>query len=84
MTHQAFTVAQFCAVHGNMSRTLFYELLKQGRGPITFKLGRKTLISSHAAADWVNRMEAESNPPDTFFVSLDDAKRFPDASIKIA
>ena len=54
----------------NMSRTLFYELEKQGRGPVTFKLGRKTLISSHAAADWVKRMEAESNQPDTFCVSI--------------
>ena len=67
MTHQAFTVAQFCAAHGNMSRTLFYELLKQGRGPVTFKLGRKTLVSSHAAADWVKRMESESNPIKSFY-----------------
>jgi hypothetical protein len=67
MNHQAFTVAQFCAAHGNMSRTLFYELLKQGRGPVTFKLGRKTLISSHAAADWVKRMESESNPIKSFY-----------------
>ena len=70
MTHQAFTVAQFCAVHGNMSRTLFYDLLKQGRGPITFKLGRKTLISSHAAADWVKRMESESNPITSFYEAI--------------
>jgi predicted DNA-binding transcriptional regulator AlpA len=67
MNHQALTVAQFCAAHGNMSRTLFYELLKQGRGPVTFKLGRKTLISSHAAADWVKRMESESNPIKSFY-----------------
>ncbi len=70
MTHQAFTVAQFCAAHGNMSRTLFYELLKQGRGPVTFKLGRKTLVSSHAAADWVKRMESESNPIKSFYEVL--------------
>ena len=70
MNHQAFTVAQFCAAHGNMSRTLFYELLKQGRGPVTFKLGRKTLISNHAAADWVKRMESESNPVKSFYEVL--------------
>ena len=58
----AFTVAQFCASHGGMSRTLFYELVKQGRGPKTFKVGRRTLISTRAADDWVKRMEDESNP----------------------
>ncbi len=67
----AYTVAQFCAAHGGMSRTLFYELLKANRGPRTFKVGRRTLISAQAAADWVNAMEAEANPspaPRIFFM----------------
>ena len=69
MTHQAFTVAQFCAAF-NMSRTLYYELEKQGRGPVTFKLGRKKLISGHAATDWVKRMESESNPITSFYEAI--------------
>ena len=53
-----------------MSRTLYYELEKQGRGPVTFKLGRKKLISSHAATDWVKRMESESNPITSFYEAI--------------
>ncbi|MGE4238690.1 hypothetical protein [Hydrogenophaga sp.] len=55
----AATVPQFCDGH-NISRTHFYELIKQGRAPRLMKVGRRTLISSEAAADWRRRMEAET------------------------
>lgn len=51
-----YTVAQFCADH-NISRTHFYALLKDGRGPRLMKLGRRVLISAEAASDW--RHDAE-------------------------
>ena len=54
----AFTVDEFCVAHGRMSRTLFYELLKNGRGPRIFKAGRKTLVSVEAATAWRAAMEA--------------------------
>jgi hypothetical protein len=69
MTKPASTIAQFCADY-QVSRTLLYELWKEGRGPVFFKVGRKTLISSHAAADWVKRMESESNPVTSFYQVL--------------
>lgn len=51
-----YSVADFCREHG-ISRGLFYRLLKDGRGPKTMKLGRRTLISREAADDWRRRME---------------------------
>lgn len=59
MQKSAYSPAQFCDQHG-IARTTFYALLKEGRGPRTFKVGRRTLISAEAAADWRARMEAES------------------------
>ena len=52
----AFTVSQFCGSH-NVSRTYFYELLKQGKGPRLMRVGRRFLISAEAAADWRKAME---------------------------
>ena len=53
------TVPQFCDGH-NISRTHFYELIKQGKAPRLMKVGRRTLISLEAAADWRRRVEAET------------------------
>ena len=55
----AATVPQFCDGH-NISRTHFYELIKLGRAPRLMKVGRRTLISQEAAADWRQRMEIET------------------------
>lgn len=59
MQRAASSPAQFCDEHG-IARTTFYMLLKQGRGPRLMKVGRRTLISAEAAADWRKRMEAET------------------------
>lgn len=56
----AFSVDEFCATHGGMSRVMFYELLKTGRGPRIMKVGRRTLVSVEAAAEWRRRMEQET------------------------
>lgn len=50
------TIPQFCDAH-NISRTHLYELIKQGKGPRLMKVGRRTLISTEAAADWRQAME---------------------------
>jgi predicted DNA-binding transcriptional regulator AlpA len=56
---EAATIPQFCDGH-NISRTHLYELIKQGKGPRLMKVGRRTLISVEAAADWRKRIEAET------------------------
>ena len=58
-TPQAFDVPQFCAAH-SISRSLFYLMQRNGRGPRTFKAGRRTLVSREAAEEWRARMEGET------------------------
>ncbi|NEX61731.1 hypothetical protein [Noviherbaspirillum galbum] len=57
----AFTVAEFCYEHGNISRSFFHKLVNEGKGPRLMKVGRRTLISTEAAADWRAQMEAQTN-----------------------
>lgn len=57
----AYTVPQFCAGH-NISRAHLYDLIKEGLGPRIMKVGRRTLISAEAAADWRKQMESPSAP----------------------
>ncbi len=56
MSKAAFSVAEFCREHG-ISRGLFYNMLREGRGPLVIKAGRRTLISHEAAEEWRRRME---------------------------
>jgi len=58
---QAFTITQFADAH-HVSRTHVYELIKQGKGPRLMKLGRRTLVSVEAAADWRRQIEQETKP----------------------
>lgn len=58
-TASALSVDEFCAAH-RISRASYYNLRKEGRGPIEFKVGARTLISIEAATDWRRRMEAET------------------------
>jgi predicted DNA-binding transcriptional regulator AlpA len=51
------TVDDFCTSHG-ISRGLFYQLVKRGEAPKTFKIGRCTRISEAAAVEWVAEREA--------------------------
>lgn len=59
MQLSAYSPAQFCDLHG-IARTTFYALAKEGKGPRTFKVGRRTLVSVEAAAAWRRRMEEET------------------------
>lgn len=52
----AFSVPEFCDSH-RISRAKFYAELKNGNGPRIMKVGRRTLISLEAAADWRRAME---------------------------
>ena len=55
----AFSVSQFCAAH-DISRTAYYDLRREGKGPREFKVGRRTLISVEAAAEWRRKMEKQA------------------------
>jgi predicted DNA-binding transcriptional regulator AlpA len=52
----AYSIAEFCRRHG-ISRAHFYNLWKAGDAPAVMRVGRRTLISAEAAAQWRRRME---------------------------
>jgi predicted DNA-binding transcriptional regulator AlpA len=56
-TRSLQSIPAFCADNG-ISRSLFYRLVSEGRGPRVTKVGRRTLISSEAAQEWRHQMEA--------------------------
>jgi predicted DNA-binding transcriptional regulator AlpA len=53
------SVPVFLAEHG-ISRSLFYRLVNEGRGPRLTKIGGRTLITAEAATEWRARMERET------------------------
>lgn len=55
-----FTIPGFCAEH-HISKAFLYKLIKDGKAPRLFKVGRRTLISAEAASDWRALMEAQTN-----------------------
>ena len=63
---EASTIPQFCDGH-NISRTHFYQLIKDGKAPRLMKVGRRTLISQEAAAEWRKRMESETAGEKSFW-----------------
>ena len=56
----AYSVAEFCKSFGSFTRPHFYRLMRIGKGPRIFKIGKRTLISHEAACEWVRRMEHET------------------------
>jgi predicted DNA-binding transcriptional regulator AlpA len=64
MDQPTYTILQFCTNHGNISKSFLYKLIKEGKGPRLMKIGRRTLISTEAAAEWRAKMEAETSQND--------------------
>lgn len=57
MIHKnTYTIDEFCRLY-NIGRTTFYCLMKEGNGPEVKKIGRKTLISIHAAEKWLSSQD---------------------------
>ena len=56
----ALTVTEFCQAHA-ISKAFFYMLRGRQRGPKTFKVGRRTLVSVEAAAEYAEAMRLNLN-----------------------
>jgi hypothetical protein len=66
------TVKEFCATH-RISKALFYELLRDGRGPAVTRItSRCTRISADAAAEWRHRHEGKAGKPASERASAND------------
>jgi hypothetical protein len=55
----AFTVPEFCEAH-RISQAKYYEMKKEGWGPVEMELGRRRLISYEAASLWRREREVET------------------------
>jgi len=63
MEKLALSIAEFCGTH-NISRSTFYNMVKDGTGPRTMKVRGRTLVSNEAAAEWRRQCESASRPAD--------------------
>jgi predicted DNA-binding transcriptional regulator AlpA len=57
VTPEAYSVLGFCQAFG-ISKSLFYKLCQEGRGPKKLKVGRRTLVSRLAATEWMAGLES--------------------------
>ena len=55
----AYSIRQFCEAH-NISVDTYFRLQRAGLGPVTMKVGGRTLISVEAAAAWRRERELAS------------------------
>jgi hypothetical protein len=55
----AFTVQEFCEAH-RISQAKYYEMKKEGWGPVEMEVGRRRLISYEAASVWRREREVET------------------------
>jgi hypothetical protein len=55
----AYSIRQFCQAH-NISVDTYFRMQRAGFGPVTMKVGGRTLISVEAAAAWRREREAET------------------------
>ena len=55
---EAFSIDEFCARHGPISRAMYYKLKELGLGPREMKVGTRVLITAESAAAWRREREA--------------------------
>ncbi|MGO4506029.1 hypothetical protein AB4Z51_03345 [Bradyrhizobium sp. 2TAF36] len=53
----AFSIPEFCKVHGGFSLAMYWKLKSQGLGPVEMRVGRRVLISAEAASAWRRERE---------------------------
>jgi hypothetical protein len=52
----AMSIKAFCALHA-ISEDQFFKMQRKGWGPVTMKVGSRTIISHEAAAEWRRQRE---------------------------
>lgn len=51
------TVHECCDLY-RIGRTKFYDLMNTGRGPKSFQIGRRRLVTREAAEEWLRTQES--------------------------
>lgn len=52
----AFAIREFCR-SSRISASLFYRLCREGKGPATFKIGRRRYVRVESARAWLEQRE---------------------------
>jgi len=60
MEKQAYSINEFCAVHG-ICRSTYYNLVEAGDGPVTMRIKKRVLITVESAAKWRHQMEEKTS-----------------------
>jgi hypothetical protein len=55
----AYSISSFCQAH-DLSEDMFFKMQRAGWGPVTMKVGARTLVSIESAATWRRQREAET------------------------
>jgi hypothetical protein len=58
----AYSISEFAEAH-RISIDTYFRLRRAGLGPVTMKVGGRTLISVEAATDWRRAREADKASP---------------------
>ena len=58
----ALSIVEFCRRHG-ISTALYFKISREGNGPRVMRVGRRTLVTPEAAAEWRRAREAASVRP---------------------
>jgi hypothetical protein len=53
----AYSVPDFCRLHGGMSEAFFHKLVSERGGPRLMKVGARTMISVESATEWRRERE---------------------------
>jgi hypothetical protein len=56
-TFGAYSIAEFCRAHGDMSPAMYFKMRAMGLGPDEMEIGRRKAISVEAAARWREQRE---------------------------
>lgn len=56
----AMTIVEFCEAAGGISKSFFHKMIKDGTAPRIMKVGRRTLITAEAAAEWRREREGRN------------------------
>jgi hypothetical protein len=55
----SFSIADWCR-HRQISVSMFYKLLAQGKAPVSIRVGRRRTITAEADAAWARAQQAET------------------------
>jgi len=57
--NKAYSILEFCEIQG-ISASMFYKLMRQGKGPRTMLIGSRRFVLGQAIVEWQSEMEEKT------------------------